>query len=165
MTTDTRQEFVLLSDVLGVSMLVIGINHRARDGATESTVFGPFFVADAPELANGADLGAGAPGRPCLMGGRILDTRGEPIAGARIDVWQADEHGLYDVQYEGLEAARGRGRLRCEADGRSGSGPSSRSPIRSRPMARPAICCARAGATPCVRPTSTSGSPPRGTRR
>ena len=117
-TTDTRQEFVLLSDVLGVSMLVIGLNHEASGGATESTVFGPFFVEGAPEVANGADLGAGAPGRPCLMGGRILDTGGGPVAGAVIDVWQADENGLYDVQYADLAAPRGRGRLRSEADGR-----------------------------------------------
>ncbi|HEY3766027.1 MAG TPA: intradiol ring-cleavage dioxygenase [Gaiellales bacterium] len=117
-TTDTRQEFVLLSDVLGVSMLVIGQNHRAVDGATESTVFGPFFVDGAPELENGADLAAGAPGRPCLVMGRILSTAGSPVAGAVIDVWQADEAGLYDVQYDDLDAPRGRGRLRSEADGR-----------------------------------------------
>ena len=117
-TTDTRQELVLLSDVLGVSMLVIGINHPAPDGATEATVFGPFFVEGAPELANGADLAAGASGRPCLMRGRILRTDGSPVAGAVIDVWQADDHGLYDVQYDDLDSARGRGRLRSEADGR-----------------------------------------------
>lgn len=117
-TSGTRQEFVLLSDVLGVSMLVIGQNHSAHDGATESTVFGPFFVEGAPGFANGADLGAGAPGRPCLMRGRVLRTDGDPIAGATIDVWQADEHGLYDVQYEGLASPRGRGRLRTETDGR-----------------------------------------------
>jgi hydroxyquinol 1,2-dioxygenase len=117
-TTDTRQEFVLLSDVLGVSMQVIGINHPAADGATESTVFGPFFVAGAPEFANGADLGAGAPGRPCLMRGRVLSTDGSPLAAAIVDVWQADENGFYDVQYEDLEAPRARGRLRTGRDGR-----------------------------------------------
>jgi hydroxyquinol 1,2-dioxygenase len=117
-TTETRQEFVLLSDVLGVSMLVIGLNHDGAGGATESTVFGPFFVEGAPEVANGADVAAGAPGSPCLMGGRILDTGGDPIAGAVIDVWQADENGLYDVQYDDLPAPRGRGRLRSQADGR-----------------------------------------------
>jgi hydroxyquinol 1,2-dioxygenase len=116
-TTETRQEFVLLSDALGVSMLVIGLNHDPASGATESTVFGPFFVEGAPEVANGADLGAGAPGQPCLMSGRILGTGGEPIAGAVIDVWQADENGLYDVQYADLTAPRGRGRLHSEADG------------------------------------------------
>lgn len=117
-TTDTRQEFVLLSDVLGVSMVVIGLNHERAGGATESTVFGPFFVEGAPEVENGADIGAGAPGRPCLVRGRILDTAGQPIAGAVIDVWQADENGLYDVQYADLAAPRGRGRLRSETDGR-----------------------------------------------
>jgi hydroxyquinol 1,2-dioxygenase len=117
-TTDTRQEFVLLSDVLGVSMLVIGINHRHDEGATESTVFGPFFVPDAPEFDNGADLGGGAPGRPCLMQGHILSTDGKPVPGAIIDVWQADENGFYDVQYEDLDAPRGRGRLHSRADGR-----------------------------------------------
>ena len=117
-TTDTRQEFVLLSDVLGVSMLVIGLNHAPAGGATESTVFGPFFVEGAPDVQNGADLGAGAPGQPCLMRGRILDTAADPIAGAVIDVWQADENGLYDVQYADLPAPRGRGRLRAETDGR-----------------------------------------------
>jgi hydroxyquinol 1,2-dioxygenase len=118
MSTESRQELVLLSDVLGVSMAVIGVNHPARDGATESTVFGPFFVEGAPELANGADLGAGAPGTPCLMRGAVRSTSGEPVAAAAIDVWQADEAGLYDVQYADLTQARGRGRLRSGADGR-----------------------------------------------
>ncbi len=118
MTTESRQELVLLSDVLGVSMAVIGQNHPARDGATESTVFGPFFVEGAPELENGADLGAGAPGTPCLMRGAVRSTSGRPIAAAVIDVWQADEAGLYDVQYPDLAAPRGRGRLRSGEDGR-----------------------------------------------
>ena len=117
-TTSTRQEFVLLSDVLGVSMQVIGINHPASGGATESTVFGPFFVEGAPELANGADLGAGAPGRPCFMRGRVLSTDGSPVSGAVVDVWQADENGFYDVQYDDLDAPRGRGRLRADGEGR-----------------------------------------------
>jgi hydroxyquinol 1,2-dioxygenase len=118
MSVGGRQELVLLSDVLGVSMAVVGVNHTARDGATESTVLGPFFVEGAPEVENGADLGGGAPGRPCLMRGRVLDTGGAPIAGAEIDVWQADETGRYDVQYAELEAPRGRGRLRTAGDGR-----------------------------------------------
>ena len=117
-TTDARQEFVLLSDVLGVSMQVVGINHPGADGATASTVFGPFFVDSAPEFANGDDLGAGAPGQPCFMQGRVLATDGTPIANAVVDVWQADENGFYDVQYESLDAPRGRGRLRTEDDGR-----------------------------------------------
>ena len=117
-TTESRQELILLSDVLGVSMAVIGVNHPARDGATESTVFGPFFVEGAPELENGGDVGAGAPGTPCLMCGTVRATSGAPIAAAAIDVWQADEAGLYDVQYPGLAAPRGRGRLRSAVDGR-----------------------------------------------
>lgn len=118
MSTEGRQEVVLLSDVLGISMAVIGVNHAAREGVTESTVLGPFFVEGAPELANGADLAAGAPGRPCLMRGRVLDAAGAPVAAAAIDVWQADEAGLYDVQYDALDAARGRGRLHSDGDGR-----------------------------------------------
>jgi hydroxyquinol 1,2-dioxygenase len=114
---ERRQEFILLSDVLGVSMLVIAINHRVPDGATESTVFGPFFVADAPAVENGGDIANGAPGTACLMSGRILSVDGTPLGGAVIDVWQADEAGFYDVQYAGLEAARGRARLRARPDG------------------------------------------------
>jgi hydroxyquinol 1,2-dioxygenase len=116
-TDDRRQEFILLSDVLGVSMLVIGINHRVPDGATESTVFGPFFVAGAPEAADGDDISAGAPGLPCLMSGRILSVDGTPLAGAHIDVWQADEEGFYDVQYADLDTPRGRAQLRARPDG------------------------------------------------
>jgi hydroxyquinol 1,2-dioxygenase len=114
---ERRQEFILLSDVLGVSMLVIGINHRVPDGATESTVFGPFFVAGAPAVEHGEDIAAGAPGVPCLMSGTIRDVDGAPIPGAVIDVWQADEDGFYDVQYEGLAAPRGRAQLRAREDG------------------------------------------------
>jgi hydroxyquinol 1,2-dioxygenase len=114
---DRRQEFVLLSDVLGLSMLVIGLNHRASDQATESTVFGPFFVDGAPRVDHGGDLANGASGSPCFVSGRILSATGEPIAGARIDVWQADEDGLYDVQRPELDVTQGRGHLHAAADG------------------------------------------------
>jgi hydroxyquinol 1,2-dioxygenase len=117
-TDDKRQEFVLLSDVLGVSMQVIGVNHRHPYGATESTVFGPFFVDGAPEYANGDDLANGAAGVPCFVSGRVLSTAGAPLAGALIDVWQADEDGFYDVQRAELDGAQGRGRLRSADDGR-----------------------------------------------
>jgi hydroxyquinol 1,2-dioxygenase len=116
-TDERRQEFILLSDVLGVSMLVIAINHHVGDGATESTVFGPFFVAGAPVAANGEDISGGAPGTPCLMSGNVRSVDGTPLAGAVIDVWQADEDGFYDVQYPELEAARGRAQLRACDDG------------------------------------------------
>ncbi len=107
-TDDRRQEFILLSDVLGMSMLTIGINAPAAAGATESTVVGPFFVAGAPETPLGGDLANGAPGQPCYVSGTVTGTAGQPIAGARIDVWQSDEDGFYDVQYpDGRTAARG----------------------------------------------------------
>src|SRR5581483_2840635 len=81
-TDDKRQEFILLSDVLGISMLVIGINNRKPPEATQATVFGPFFVEGAPEFENGDDIGRGAPGRPCFMSGRVLSTDGSAIPGA-----------------------------------------------------------------------------------
>jgi len=117
-TDDKRQEFILLSDVLGLSMLVVGINNRRPPEATESTVFGPFFVEGSPGFENGDDLANGAPGEPCLMQGRVVDLDGAPVAGAHIEVWQADEEGFYDVQYADLDHAQGRGHLSSDADGR-----------------------------------------------
>src|SRR4051812_18971449 len=90
-TDDQRQEFILLSDVLGLSMQVVGINHGAGGQATEPTVFGPFFVEGSPPFENGDDIGGGMSGEPCLASGRVLSASGEPIAGARIEVWQADD--------------------------------------------------------------------------
>src|SRR4051794_14516919 len=81
-TDDKRQEFILLSDVLGLSMLVVGMNNRRPPEATESTVFGPFFVESSPAFENGDDIGAGAPGEPCFVSGRVLDVDGTPIPGA-----------------------------------------------------------------------------------
>ena len=118
MCDDKRQEFVLASDVMGLSMTVIGINHRHPSGATESTVFGPFFIEGSPAFENGDDLANGAPGIPCYVSGVVRSVDGDPIAGARLEIWQADEEGLYDVQYEGLDEARGRGHLFSDAEGR-----------------------------------------------
>ncbi len=115
-TDDRRQEFILLSDVLGLSMLTVGINTTASAGATESTVFGPFFVADAPHIELGGDIAHGASGTPCWVSGTVSGTDGTPITGARIDVWEADEDGLYDVQYPGHRVA-GRGWLTSADDG------------------------------------------------
>jgi hydroxyquinol 1,2-dioxygenase len=117
-TDDKRQEFILLSDVLGLSMLVVGINNRRPPEATESTVFGPFFVEGSPEFSNGDDIAGDAPGEPCFMEGRVVTLEGEPVAGALVEVWQADEDGFYDVQYADLDRARGRGHLRTGEDGR-----------------------------------------------
>jgi hydroxyquinol 1,2-dioxygenase len=118
MCDDKRQEFVLASDVMGLSMLVIGINHRHATGATESTVFGPFFVEGSPAFENGDDLANGAPGVPCYVSGTVRSVDGEPVPGALIEIWQADEDGLYDVQYSDLDAARGRGHLHADDEGR-----------------------------------------------
>ena len=98
---DWRQEFILLSDVLGVSMLVDAVNNRKPSGASESTVLGPFHVADAPELPMGSDICLDQKGEPMLVKGRILDTEGQPIDAAKIDVWQANDEGFYDVQQKG----------------------------------------------------------------
>lgn len=115
-TTDTRQEFVLLSDVLGLSMQTIAINNEAYKDATEATVFGPFFVEGAPEIQNGEDMAFGAAGQPCWVEGTVTDTEGNPVPGARIEVWEADEDGFYDVQYgDGRTAARAH--LFSEEDG------------------------------------------------
>ena len=95
---DTRQEFILLSDTLAVSMLVDTLAHRKPDSATESTVLGPFHVPDAPELQFGANISRGRSGEPTLVTGRVLGIDGTPIANAKLDVWQASAEGLYDVQ-------------------------------------------------------------------
>lgn len=106
-TDDKRQEFILLSDVLGFSLQTIAVNNEIRQGATEATVSGPFFVDNSPQIALGGDLGGGAPGEPCWVEGTVLDTDGEPVGGARIEVWEADASGFYDVQYpDGRVAAR-----------------------------------------------------------
>jgi hydroxyquinol 1,2-dioxygenase len=121
LSDDKRQEFILLSDVLGLSTLVTAQNHAKPPGCTEATVFGPFFVAGAPEFAAGSDLAAGAPGEPCFVSGQVRGLDGEAVPGARIDVWQADEEGFYDVQRPPTDAgceSRARGRLRTGADGR-----------------------------------------------
>ena len=118
-TDDVRQEFILLSDTLGASMQTINVNNPIRGAgraATEATVFGPFFVEDSPEVGLGGDLAFGAPGEPCWVEGTVTDTAGKPLAGARIEVWQADEDGLYDVQRDAQERAA-RGHLLSDGDG------------------------------------------------
>jgi hydroxyquinol 1,2-dioxygenase len=115
---DKRQEFILLSDVLGVSMLVDAINHRREAGATESTVLGPFFVHGAPLLDNGDDMAAGWTGDPTFVSGRVLSTSGEPIGGATIDLWQSNSEGWYDVQLADTGGKQLRGTLKSDSDGR-----------------------------------------------
>jgi hydroxyquinol 1,2-dioxygenase len=115
-TDDRRQEFILLSDVLGLSMQTVAVNNEARGSATEATVFGPFFSAAAPFIENGGDIAGGAPGEPCWVEGSVKDTLGNPIAGARIEVWEADDEGFYDVQY-GDDRIAGRAHLFSDAEG------------------------------------------------
>ena len=100
---DWRQEFILLSDVLGVSMLVDAINSRRPTGASENTVLGPFHVDGSPEYEMGANICLDGKGEDMVVRGRILDTGGEPVEGAKIDVWQANDEGFYDVQQKGLQ--------------------------------------------------------------
>jgi hydroxyquinol 1,2-dioxygenase len=115
-TDEKRQEFILLSDTLGLSMLVIAQNNRKPAGCTEATVFGPFYVEDAPHYPLGADVAQGAKGEPCYVQATIKGRGGEVIPAARVEVWQADASGLYDVQYEDLER-RARGVLRADEQG------------------------------------------------
>ncbi len=117
--TDWRQEFILLSDVLGVSMLVDAINSRRPSGATENTILGPFYVFDRPMLENGASICQDGKGEPCLVTGTVRDGDGNPIAGAVVDVWQTNEDGFYDVQQKGLQPdGNMRGAFTTDADGR-----------------------------------------------
>src|SRR6267142_1341591 len=120
MCSDKRQEFILFSDTLGVSMVVDLINHRKPDGATESTVFGPFHRLGAPELPAGGNIAhLDKTGTPTLVSGRVLDLDGKPIEGALLDVWQAQSSGLYDSQDQGLGGElHMRGKFRTDAEGR-----------------------------------------------
>ncbi len=114
-----RQEFILLSDTLGVSMLVDAINHRMPPGATETTVLGPFYVQSAPEMPDGADISGGLPGEPLVVTGRVSSADGTPLPGATVDVWHADEDGFYDVQHLAQTGGlAGRARFRADAEGR-----------------------------------------------
>jgi hydroxyquinol 1,2-dioxygenase len=117
-TDAKRQEFILLSDVLGLSTLVTAQNNVRPPGCTEATVFGPFFLANAPEYRNGDDIGNGAHGEPCFVSGTIRGNDGEGIGNAGMDVWQSDDEGFYDVQRADLDRMQGRGHLISAADGR-----------------------------------------------
>ena len=119
MCTDWRQEFILLSDTLGVSMLVETINNRKPTGATETTVLGPFHVSDAPRYPNGANICLDGKGEPLLVRGRVTGLEGRPIAGALLDVWQANDEGFYDVQQKGMQPDMNlRGVFTTDAEGR-----------------------------------------------
>lgn len=117
-TTDTRQEFVLLSDTLGLSMLVDLIGHATGRGETESTVLGPFWVAGAPWREAGEMIGRPEDGQPLHITGTVRDVDGRPISGAVLDTWQAAGNGLYDVQDPSQPKGNLRGRFRTDSDGR-----------------------------------------------
>ncbi|MCC6828033.1 MAG: intradiol ring-cleavage dioxygenase [Novosphingobium sp.] len=121
MCSDWRQEYVLFSDVLGVSMLVDALNHQRPEGSTENTVLGPFHVAKAPRYANGANICLDGKGEKMLVRGRITDNAGRPVSGASVDVWQANDNGFYDVQQPGVQPAMNlRGIFTTDADGSYG---------------------------------------------
>lgn len=116
--SDKRQEFILLSDTLGLSMLVDAIDHPVSAGATESTVLGPFYVASAPEMPLGSDVSGGLRGEPLYVEGTVCSSDGRPIANAVVDTWHSDADGFYDVQRPELSAPALRGRFRTDASGR-----------------------------------------------
>lgn len=119
MCSDRRQEFILFSDTLGVSMVVDLLGHRKPEGATESTVFGPFHRLGAPDMPPGGNIAhRDATGAPAFVGGRVLDLAGKPIAGAVLDVWQAQTNGLYDSQDAHPEELHMRGKFRTDGEGR-----------------------------------------------
>jgi len=119
MCDDKRQEFILLSDTLGVSMLVDAINHGSGPGATESTVLGPFYVEGPPELEAGADISPGMEGEPLIVTGTVAAPDGRPLADAIVDVWHSDDDGHYDVQKGGgADAPAMRARFRTDSAGR-----------------------------------------------
>jgi hydroxyquinol 1,2-dioxygenase len=113
-----RQEFILLSDTLGVSVLVITINHRAENGTAESTVLGPFYWEGAPELPRGSNLAEGVTGEPAFYSGRVLSVDGRPLPNAVLDVWSGNGEGTYDMQMPGEFAMKARGKIRTDEQGR-----------------------------------------------
>ena len=124
-STERRPEFILLSDTLGLSMMVVSLAQARASGpatgateATEATVEGPFYWPGAPDLALGTDIGEGVPGEPTLYTGRVTDTHGTPLAGALLDIWSGDGDGKYDVQLAPEPTMKARGRFRTDAEGR-----------------------------------------------
>ena len=115
---DKRQEFILLSDILGLSMMVCALNHKTAPGATEATVLGPFFAHGAKQYEYDGDLreGCTVKGEDTLVSGRVLTTAGKPIPNATLDIWQAKADGIYDVQTGGEFELRGRVRVNARGE-------------------------------------------------
>ncbi|MFJ8604382.1 dioxygenase [Streptomyces shenzhenensis] len=114
---DKRQELILASDVLGLSMLVVQLNNRFTAEATPATVLGPFHIDGSPTVPRGFDMSDGIPGTPLFVTGKVTDTEGRPVADAVLDVWQADADGAYEAQLPEVDEARLRARYRTAADG------------------------------------------------
>src|SRR6202011_1933966 len=118
--TPSRQEFILLSDVLGVSMLVDAVNHREREGATETTVLGPFYVGEHKAMPHGSDISPKLEGEKMFVQSRVTDLQGKPLANVPVDVWHADDDGFYDSQKTNYDevGASARARFITDSDGR-----------------------------------------------
>ena len=117
-TTDARGENILLSDVMGLSMLTVMLNDKLPKGATPHTVLGPFYVDDSPELQAGGNMAEGVEGEPCYISGQVRNLKGEPIANATLDMWQADDEGVYEVQLSEKSGPYLRGIYHSGPDGR-----------------------------------------------
>jgi hydroxyquinol 1,2-dioxygenase len=116
--TPKRQECILLSDTLGVSVLVITLNHPADEGTADSTVLGPFYWEGAPDLPCGSHLAEGVKGEPAFYSGRVLTASGQPLENALLDIWSGDGEGNYDMQIPGETGMKARGRIRTDPTGR-----------------------------------------------
>jgi hydroxyquinol 1,2-dioxygenase len=114
---EKREEFILASDVLGLSMLVVQMNHRLDPAATPATVLGPFHIEGSPELGYGEDMSQGVPGTPLYLSGTVVDLDGKPVAGGVLDVWQADTEGAYESQVPDVDEARLRAKYTTREDG------------------------------------------------
>src|SRR6478752_4090153 len=114
---DKREEFILASDVLGLSMLVVQMNHRLDAQATPATVLGPFHIEGSPEFGYGEDMSDGVPGTPLFVHGTVRDLDGNPVPGAVLDVWQADAEGAYESQVPDIDEARLRAKYTTRPDG------------------------------------------------
>ena len=163
-TDDRRQEFILLSDTLGASMQTITINNQAHGDATEATVLGPFFVEGAPDVDDRRRHRRRG-GRATAAGWRVPSATPtvRPVAGARLDVWEADDDGFYDVQYDDDRTAA-RGHLFADDEGRTRSGPSTPTPYPIPDDGPVGDLLAATGRSPMRRRTCTSWSTAPGLR-
>jgi hydroxyquinol 1,2-dioxygenase len=114
---EKREEFILASDVLGLSMLVVQMNHRLDPAATPATVLGPFHIEGSPEFGYGGDMSDDVPGTPLYISGTVRDLAGNPVGGAVLDIWQADTEGAYESQVPDVDEARLRAKYTTREDG------------------------------------------------